>query len=80
MEGVLLHLKHPHTSDKHWSSWSAWHMVEALSSVALQHSASLIKGANFFSISMDEATTVDNVACCAFTATWSSTGSESPCS
>ncbi len=59
-ERLLLRLKHPHTSDMHWSSTSAWGMVEALDSVALQQTASLIKAANFFSISMDEATTVHN--------------------
>jgi hypothetical protein len=60
MEKLLLAVKHPQVSDMRWSGTSAWSTVEAMDSVRLSKAVEKIHSASFFSISLDEATTVDN--------------------
>jgi hypothetical protein len=60
MESLLMTVKHKHVSDMHWSGRAAWSIVEAIDSVAVARDVAKIQGAQFFSISLDEATSVDN--------------------
>lgn len=57
MQDLLLSIKHPHVSSKHWAS--PWPVVEARDAVAFSQKTGQIVAANCFSVSMDEATTRD---------------------
>ncbi|KAL6749278.1 hypothetical protein V8C86DRAFT_2851738 [Haematococcus lacustris] len=47
---------------KHWKDDSAWQIAEALYSVMRKHDLEVLQSATFLSLSLDEATTVDNLA------------------
>ncbi|KAJ9514322.1 hypothetical protein QJQ45_012324 [Haematococcus lacustris] len=50
----------PAIAAKHWKDDSAWQIAEALYSVMRKHDLEVLQSATFLSLSLDEATTVDN--------------------
>ncbi|KAJ9516416.1 hypothetical protein QJQ45_011083 [Haematococcus lacustris] len=52
----------PAIAAKHWKDDSAWQIAEALYSVMRKHDLEVLQSATFLSLSLDEATTVDNRA------------------
>lgn len=60
MHKLLVQLRVPDLSRKHWSDNSGWEMVEAMAEVALHKTKEKLKQARFFSVSCDEVTSIDN--------------------
>ncbi|KAJ9512610.1 hypothetical protein QJQ45_018887 [Haematococcus lacustris] len=52
----------PAIAAKHWKDDNAWQIAEALYSVMHKHDLEVLQSATFLSLSLDEATTVDNRA------------------
>ncbi|KAJ9513216.1 hypothetical protein QJQ45_029520 [Haematococcus lacustris] len=62
MAKLLTAIKHTAVAKAHWKDNAGWQIAEAVDAVYQEASKELLDAAHFISISLDEATTVDNMA------------------
>ncbi|KAJ9520685.1 hypothetical protein QJQ45_007546 [Haematococcus lacustris] len=62
MVKMLTKIKHTAVAKAHWKDNAGWQMAEAIDAVYQEANKELLNSAQFISISLDEATTVDNMA------------------
>ncbi len=55
-------LKVKHTSNKHWTNYLGWGIVESLNDFLLQSTCNIVNVVNFLFMNVGEVTTIDNAS------------------